>query len=86
MLKAVRDDLSRIDPTSVPGGHTYVATILWLAKVIDKRGDEEGPTATAKLAEQLTKVMQALTRRSSDDDPAADFRDFTAAISEPVRG
>lgn len=85
MLKAVRDDIGAINAGSVPGGHTYVATCLWLARVIDKRGDEEGPAVTAKLAAELTKAMQALTRRSGDDDPAADFRDFTEAISEPVK-
>lgn len=84
MLKAVRDDIGAINPTSVPGGHTYVATCLWLARVIDKRGDDEGPAVTAKLAAELTKAMQALTRRSGDDDEHADFRDFTATLSQPV--
>jgi hypothetical protein len=85
MLKAVQADLDRIgDVSGVPGGHTYVATCLWLARVIDKRGDDEGPAVTAKLAGELTKAMQSLTRRTADGDAASDFGAFTEAISQPV--
>lgn len=83
MLKAVQADIGQIDASSVPGGHTYVATCLWLARVIDKRGEDEGPAVTAKLAAELTKAMGALTRRSADDQ-TGDFRDFAGAISVPV--
>jgi hypothetical protein len=83
MLMAVRDDIGAIDASTVPGGHTYVATCLWLARVIDKRGEDEGPAVTAKLAAELTKAMSALTRRSGDGD-VSDFQDFTKSISQPV--
>lgn len=84
VLDAVRADLADIDITKVPGGQTYRATALWLAQVIDKRGSEDGPSVTAKLADQLTKVMQLLTREGGDDERDT-FRDFTEAVSTPHR-
>lgn len=85
MLEAVRADLETIDVEKVPGGRTYRAQALWLADVIDKRGADDGPSTTAKLADQLTKVMQALTRKGGieDDDGFGSFRD---AASTPVIG
>lgn len=85
MLDAVQADLREIDVDKVQGGRTYQATALWLAQVIDKRGADEGPSTTAKLADQLTKVMQALTRKGVDGEKD-DFREFTEAISEPSAG
>ncbi len=77
MLEAVRADLERIDVDKVPGGRTHRATALWLADVIDKRGADDGPSTTAKLADQLTKVLQALTRKggANDDDGFGAFQD-----------
>lgn len=85
MLDAVTADLAQIDVGKVPGGRTYRATVLWLADVIDKRGADDGPSTTAKLADQLTKVMQALTRKggSGDDDGFGGFQDD---VSTPVFG
>ncbi len=84
MATAVTADLADIELDKVPGARTYRQTALWLAAVIDKRGGDDGPSTTAKLADQLTKVMQALTRRGggSDDDG---FGDFSDAASTPVR-
>jgi hypothetical protein len=82
MLEAVRADLEKLDVDKVPGGRTYQATALWLADVIDKRGADEGPSTTAKLADQLTKVMQALTRKGGGDDDG--FDDFQDGLSTPV--
>ena len=83
VLDAVKADLEDIDITKVPGGRTYQAIALWLADVIDKRGQDDGPSVTAKLAERLQATMQALTRKGGDDGDT--FQDFTDAISEPVR-
>jgi hypothetical protein len=86
MLDAVAADIAALgDLDSVPGGRTYQATALWLAGVIDKRGADEGPSTTAKLADQLTKVMQLLTRKGGDGD-GDDFGKFTEALSEPGMG
>lgn len=85
MLDAVRADLAEIDIDKVQGGRTYQATALWLAQVIDKRGADEGPSTTAKLADQLTKVMQALTRKGESGDQD-DWREFTESISTPSEG
>ena len=85
VLRAVMEDLADIDITKVKGGRTYKATALWLAGVIDKRGSEDGPSVTAKLADQLTKVMQLLTREGTDGDGDG-FREFTEALSTPVAG
>jgi hypothetical protein len=82
MLAAVMADLDAIDVGKVPGGRTYRQTVLWLAEVIDKRGADDGPSTTAKLADQLTKVMQALTRRGGGEDDG--YGDFEDAISTPV--
>ena len=85
MLDAVTQDLADLPIDRIPGGRTYQATALHLARVIDKRGDDEGPSVTAKLAEQLTKVMQLLTRKGGDDadDP---FRDWKEELSTPSQG
>lgn len=83
VLDAVRADLAVIDIEKVPGGHTYRAIALWLADVIDKRGQDDGPSVTAKLAERLQATMQALTRRGGDDGDT--FQEFTDSLSEPVR-
>lgn len=83
MLEAVRDDVAALDISKVPGGRTYKAMALRLAEVIDKRGDDDGPSTTAKLADQLTKVMGALTRKGGVDDDG--FDDFQDGISTPVR-
>lgn len=85
MLDAVTSDLAKLNVDLVPGGYTYKATALWLARVIDKRGDDEGPSQTAKLAEQLTKVMLLLTGKGEGDDNA-DFRRFAESLSEPSMG
>lgn len=85
MLDAVRADLENLAIDKIPGGRTYQATALHLARVIDKRGDDEGPSVTAKLAEQLTKVMQLLTREGGDGS-GDDFKTWSAAMSEPSRG
>lgn len=83
MLDAVRADLEGVDITKVPGGHTYSALAFWLAGVIDKRGDDDGPSVTTKLAERLTVVMEKLTRKGGED--VDDFREFSDSISVPVR-
>ncbi len=85
MHDAVTADLALIDVAAVPGGQTYRATALWLAGVIDARGTDDGPSVTAKLADQLTKVMQALTGRGGGKDDDG-FQQFTESISEPVVG
>lgn len=85
MLDAVSADLKALDIESIPGGRTHQATALWLARVIDKRGDDEGPSTTAKLADQLTKVMQILTKQGGDD--AGDsFEQWQRSLSEPSAG
>jgi hypothetical protein len=83
VLDAVNTDLKSIDVDKVPGGHTYRAIALWLADVIDKRGQDDGPSVTAKLAERLQATMQALTRKGGDDGDT--FQEFTDKLSEPVR-
>ena len=85
MLSAVQADLAKLDIDAIPGGRTYQATALWIARVIDKRGDDEGPSVTAKLADQLTRVMQALTKRGGDDGGDA-FEEWRADLSEPTVG
>lgn len=85
MLNAVTADLANLDIDSIPGGRTYQATALWIARVIDKRGDDEGPSVTAKLADQLTKVMQALTKQGGDGGGDA-FEKWSAGLSEPSVG
>lgn len=85
MLIAVQADLAALHIDAIPGGRTYQATALWLADVIDKRGRDEGPSTTAKLADQLTKVMQLLTRKGGDGE-GDEFREFSDAISRPSAG
>jgi hypothetical protein len=82
MLKAVQRDLEGIKVAEVPGGYTYAAIAVHLAGVIDKRGADDGPSVTAKLADQLGKAMAALTRRGGGDDDK--FGEFSDSISTPV--
>lgn len=83
MLVAVNRDLASIKVSEVPGGYTYAAIAAHLARVIDNRGADDGPSVTAKLADQLGKAMQALTRKGGSDDDS--FDQFSDAISKPVR-
>ena len=85
MHDAVQDDLDRLDISGVPGGQTYRAMALRLAAVIDKRGDDDGPSTTARLADQLTKVMQQLTRKGGGDGGDG-FDQWQDDASTPVRG
>jgi len=84
MLDAVKADLEGVDIAKVPGGNTYRALALWLAGVIDKRGDDDGPSVTTKLAERLTVVMEKLTRRGGEDDSG--WEQFEDAVSTPSVG
>ena len=84
MLDAVRADLDGLDISGVPGGQTYRAMALRLASVIDKRGDDDGPSTTAKLADQLTKVMNALTRKGGGESGDG-FEQWQDDASTPVR-
>lgn len=83
MTAAVKADLADIDLESVPGGRTYSTMALWLAGVIDKRGSEDGSSATAKLADQLGRVMAVLTRKGGED--GGTFEDLAAMLSTPDR-
>jgi hypothetical protein len=83
MLAAVREDLAGINTADVPGGHTYAAIALHLAGVIDKRPADDGPSVTAKLADQLGKAMAALTRKAGGDDDG--FDQWEDNLSTPVR-
>lgn len=83
MLAAVRRDLEAIKTSDVPGGYTYAAIAIYLAGVIDKRGADDGPSVTAKLADQLGKAMAALTRKGGGDDGG--FTEWSNGISQPVR-
>lgn len=83
VLSAVMADLEALDVEKIPGGRTYRALALWLAGTIDKRGDEDGPSVTAKLAERLQATMTALTRKGESDDDR--WERFTDDISTPVR-
>jgi hypothetical protein len=85
MLDAVEADLAGVDIAKVPGGNTYRALALWLAGVIDKRGSDDGPSVTTKLAERLTVVMEKLTRRGGEDDDDG-FGDFSEDIGTPSTG
>lgn len=82
MLAAVREDLAGINTADVPGGHTYAAIALHLAGVIDKRPADDGPSVTAKLADQLGKAMAALTRKAGGDDDG--FDQWEDNLSTPV--
>ena len=84
MQQAVAADLAKIDVTQVPGGFTHAAIAQWLAKVIDDRGADDGPSATAKLADQLGKSMNALTGKGGGGEGDDGFQQFSEAISEPV--
>lgn len=85
MVDAVRNDLGRIDVGKVPGGQTYRALALRLAEVIDKRGDDDGPSTTAKLTAELTKVMAALTRKGGGESGDG-FESWQDDASTPVKG
>lgn len=82
MLEAVQRDLAGIKTAEVPGGYTYAAIAVYLAGVIDKRGADDGPSVTAKLADQLGKAMAALTRKGGSEDDK--FDEFSDSISVPV--
>lgn len=84
MLAAVRADLGRMKVDEVPAGRTLATMAQWLAGVIDKRGSEEGPSTTAKLADQLGRTMAALTRRAGGDDDGFDGQ--SADLSTPSVG
>jgi hypothetical protein len=83
VLSAVKADLESLDVEKIPGGRTYRALALWLAGTIDKRGDDDGPSVTAKLAERLQATMTALTRKGGDDDGS--WQQWEDGISTPVR-
>jgi hypothetical protein len=83
MLAAVQRDLAGIKVAEVPGGYTHAAIAVWLAGVIDKRGTDDGPSVTAKLAAELGKAMNSLTRKGGSDDDK--FDEFSDSISVPVR-
>jgi len=84
VLLAVQADLADIDMAKVPGARTYKALALWLAAVIDKRGSDDGPSVTAKLAAELTKVMEKLTRKGGDESPG--WGEFEDDVSTPTVG
>jgi len=84
MLAAVQADLESMELDKVLGARTYKATALWLADVIDKRGTDDGPSTTAKLADQLTKVLGVLTRTGGDGGGDDGFTQWQQGISEPV--
>jgi hypothetical protein len=83
MLAAVQRDLEKINLADIPGGYTYAAMSLRLARVFDGRGDDDGPSATARLADQLGKVVSALTRQKADDGDDG-FHRFEEGLSVPV--
>ena len=85
MLDAVTADIAELDINAIPGGRTHQATALWLARVIDKRGDDEGPSTTAKLADQLTKVMQILTKQGGEGSGDS-FERWQQSLAEPTKG
>jgi hypothetical protein len=83
MLGAVQGDLEGVDIARVAGGRTYQAMAFWLAGVIDRRGEDDGPSTTAKLAVELSKVMASLTKGSEGgkaDDP---FAEWSKGLSTP---
>jgi hypothetical protein len=84
MSVAVARDLAGIKTAEIPGGYTYAAIAVYLAGVIDKRGADDGPSVTAKLADQLGKAMAALTRKGGSDDDG--FEEFSDKLSVPVAG
>ncbi len=86
MLDAVTADLAELDITTVPGGRSYRATALWLASVIDKRGEDDGPSTTAKLADQLSKVMAALTKAKAGSGAPDGFEKWQDSMSTPAPG
>jgi hypothetical protein len=82
MLAAVQADLVGVDVPAIPGGRTYQAMAFWLAGVIDRRGEDDGPSTTAKLAVELSKVMASLTKGAGkgEGDP---FDEWSKDISTP---
>ncbi len=84
MLAAVQHDLDRMNVDGIPAGRTLATMAQWLAGVIDSRGSDEGPSTTAKLADQLGKTMGALTRRAGGDEGG--FDGDSADLSTPSAG
>lgn len=83
VLTAVKADIAALGDDLHGGARqTYAAMALWLAEVIDKRGAEEGPSNTARLAAELRAYMAALTKAGAQDDDA--LRDYLRNLRTPV--
>lgn len=76
--RAVLADLARVRNSDSAIHETLNQVALYLARTIDDRGDTEGPSACARVVQELTKVLDRLTTTS---EPAQD--DFTSDLSEP---
>lgn len=85
MMGAVQADLASVGVQAIPGGRTYQAMAFWLAGVIDSRGADDGPSTTAKLADQLSKVMAQLTKGGSGGDRDS-FDEWQDQASTPIAG
>jgi hypothetical protein len=83
MLTAVKADLANLGEVTGGARRTYAAMALWLATVIDKRGQEDGPSVTARLATELRATMAALTR--TDTTNAEGIDELLRALSIPAR-
>lgn len=74
METAVRGDLAALEDLDIPGGATFRASAITLAKELD---DLDSRASKAPLVRQLMDVMSALTRKEAGgDNPLAFLGDF----------
>lgn len=74
VLAAVRADLAALGDLTGGARGSLAALALYLAEVIDTRGADAPPAASARLAQELRATLQALTeKRDSDPDRLNQF-------------
>ena len=80
---AIEQDLHDLGELRGGARRTFAAMARQMADVLDARGNDEGVTATARLAEVLRSTLTALTEGTHHDPNAT--RDFIAMMSTPQR-
>lgn len=82
METAVRADLANLENLDIPGGATFKASALALARELD---DLDSRSSKAPLVKQLMDVMSALTKKEAgDDNPLGFLSDLADEFAAPT--
>lgn len=82
MERAVRGDLASLENLNIPGGATFRASALTLARELD---DLDSRSSKAPLVKQLMDVMSVLTKKEGgDDDPLGFLSSLSDEFAAPT--